>query len=358
MNKTLKCIIVIISAISVLCILTFAETVENISLTSDGAEIALSAAADGALATVDVAALNRLNVELGALNAESVSAVIVPVKDGGAAALSAQNVVYAAQKPTTDGAAEFVFRMKQSASSGIYALLVGGADSGYITRYFRAKNRNIPFDTVEGQRVEYDTYKNTLPVSLKVTDAEGFKEWTEQKDKITVSVTNGKTSVKVPQNGFSVDAESGILTVKSDICRELLPSFGDSSIGNTTDISVIISTHGVWNGAECDIIKECGIRLITPELSSEGFARGVDFDFTLYSDENMDGVIPIVTLYDGGTLVYCAKSEETVLSAGEEKNVTVRLKSADIAPSGYFTVKAMLWQGTDIKPIVTVVNFP
>ena len=47
-----------------------------------------------------------------------------------------------------------------------------------------------------------------------------------------------------------------------------------------------------------------------------------------------------------------------MLSAGEEKNVTVRLKSADIAPNGYFTVKAMLWQGTDIKPIVTVVNFP
>ena len=151
MNKTLKCIIVIISAISVLCILTFAETAENISLTSDGAEVVLSAAADGALATVDVTALNRLRVAFDKAAAENITAVIVPVKDGGATALSAQNVVYAAQKQTTDGAAEFVFRMKQSASSGIYALLVGGADSGYTARYFKAENRNIPFDTVEGQ---------------------------------------------------------------------------------------------------------------------------------------------------------------------------------------------------------------
>lgn len=358
MKKILKRLTAALISVLSLCVPMYAAEAEGIIWTADGAEVALSATADGALASVDVTALNRLRVAFDKAAAENITAVIVPVKDGDAAALSAQNVVYAAQKQTTDGAAEFVFRMKQSASSGIYALLVGGADSGYITRYFRAKNRNIPFDTVEGQRIEYDTYKNTLPVRLKVTDAEGFKEWAEQKDKITVSVTSGKTFVKAPQSGFTVDAESGILTVKSDSCRELLPSFGDSSIGNVTDISVIISTHGVWNGAECDIIKECDIRLITPELSSEGFARGVDFDFTLYSDENMDGVIPIVTLYDGGTLVYCAKGEETVLSAGEEKNVTVRLKSADIAPNGYFTVKAMLWQGTDIKPIVTVVNFP
>lgn len=357
MKKILKRFTAAVIFVFSLCVPAFAGTAD-ISLTSNGAEVALSAAADGVLASVDVTALNRLRVAFDKAAAENITAVIVPVKDGDAAALSAQNVVYAAQKQTTDGAAEFVFRMKQSASSGIYALLVGGADSGYTARYFKAENRNIPFDTVEGQYIEYDTYKNTLPIRLKVTDAEGFKEWAEQKDKITVSVTNGKTFVKAPQSGFTVDAESGILTVKSDSCRELLPSFGDSSIGNVIDISVIISTHGVWNGAECDIIKECDIRLITPELSSEGFARGVDFDFTLYSDENMDGVIPIVTLYDGGTLVYCAKGEETVLSAGEEKNVTVRLKSADIAPNGYFTVKAMLWQGTDIKPIVTVVNFP
>lgn len=357
MKKILKRFTAAVIFVLSLCVPAFAGTAD-ISWTADGAEVALSATADGVLASVDVTALNRLTVVFPGMPAESASAVIVPVNNGIAATPSAENIVYAAQKQTTDGAAEFVFRMKQSASSGTYALLAGGDDSGYTTRYFKAVNRNIPFDTVEEQCIEYDIYKNTLPVRLKITDAEGFKEWTQQKDKITVSVTNGKNTVKVPQSGFDINALTGILTVKSDSCRELLPRFGNSSIGNVIDISVIISTRGVWNGAERDIVKECSVRLITPELSSEGFARGVDFDFALYSDENMDGVIPIVTLYDGGTLVYCAKGEETVLSAGEEKKVTVRLESADIAPSGSFTVKAMLWQGTDIKPIVTVVNFP
>lgn len=343
MKRILKRFTAAVISVLSLCVPAFAGTAD-ISWTADGTEITLSETADGVLATVDVAALNRLRVAFDETAAESVLAVIVPVKDGVAAVPSAENVVYAEQKQTMDSTAEFVFRMKQSASSGTYALLAGGDDSGYVTRYFRAKNGNIPFDMVEGQHIEYDTYKDTLPVRLKVTDAEGFKEWAEQTNKITVSVKNGKTSVKVPQSGFAVDAESGILTVKSDSCRELLPRFGNTSIGNATDISVIISTHGVWNGAECDIAKECSVSLITPELSSEGFARGVDFDFTLYSDEDMDSVVPIVTLYDGGTLVYCAKGEETVLNAGEEKSVTVRLKSADIEPSGDFTVKAMLWQ--------------
>ena len=299
---------------------------------------------------------NTVKLSFGNRSVEYATLIIVPVVNGVPEEITAENTVLAMQQPVVDGTAVFSFYLKPSIKSGIYALYAGGTSSGQIIKYFNVNDKTAP-EIKPGQMFYYDDYKDSIELKLEAYSKAGFAEWAANKSDMTVKLTNGDKDTVVSNDDISFNLDAETMVIDTRHYAEVLPGFGESHDGGICQTEVSVSTPGYWGDSLIGGERTEYISLIIPDFSAAGFARGVDFDLSVYSEESLSGACPIVSLYDGDILIGCVTGEEISLSPGEEKNVKLTLKCEDFVPNDKLSVRIMLWDGTAIRPLTSYVSF-
>ena len=299
---------------------------------------------------------NTVKITFDGQSVEYASLIIVPVQDGAPAEATSENTVLAMQQPVTDGMAVFSFYLKPSVENGIYALCAGGTQSGQIVRYFEVNNKTSP-GIKQGQIFGYDEYKDSLKLELDVDNKTAFADWAANKSSMTVKLGRGEKSTVIASDDVSIDIENETLNIDTRHYAEVFPEYGEEINGGICQMELSVSTPEYWGSSLVGGEKRGYFGLIIPEFSAAGFARGVDFELSVYSEEALNSACPIVSLYDNGILIGCVTGDELTLTAGETRNVKLTLKCEDFVPSGKLAVRIMLWDGAEVRPLTSYVSF-
>ncbi|MBO5008128.1 MAG: hypothetical protein J6D26_04785 [Clostridia bacterium] len=351
----------IISSILLLpCVLASADTADRtITWTGENGVIALSDTPEEGLGAIRPMSHNSVEVVFSQETVKHATLLVVPVEDGKPQTPTPLNSALVLQKEVVNGTASFGFQLKPSVDNGIYALQVGGTGAGYVTKYFAVSDYMAP-GVVNGKIFQYDDYKNSIVLPLDVTDEDDFAKWARGTHKMSVTLSSGDTSVDVASEDITVDTAAKTIAIdtSSGAYNAVFPAEGSMPVGNVQQTTVSITHPEFWaNGVFAGSV-EGTFGLVIPEFSAEGFAKGVDFDIEVYSQGYQSQVYPIVALYDNGNLVACKRCESFDIEAETTKTITLNVKNEELAPSGSFAIKVMLWQGDEISPLTPAVTFP
>ena len=330
--------------------------ISSIRFISNGRTITLSDTDDGEFSKIDPSAPNKVSVKFGSAVPSEVTIVITETTGGASDLISEENIIYAAQQPVSNGTAEFEFYLKPRSANGIYALYISGTGCTYKAGYFGIKSKTLPFTVAEGQSFQYDEYKKSIELRLAVNDISRFKEWAAEADKTTLTLSRGGITAQISGTKLAINTDRGVITVPAQEYSAIIPDFGMAAQEFLIETNVSIGTAGWWSDNTFEGVKTGTINLMLPELSSEGLARGVDLEMVIYSDTAIENAIPLTAVYDNGRLICVKMGEMQSLNAGESKTVRMMVQCADIAPSGNFSLKSMLWRGTDIMPLTSAVK--
>lgn len=362
MTKTFKKLIacIIASILLLPCVLALADTADRtITWTGENGVIALSDTPEMALGAIRPLSYNSVEVVFSQETVKYASLLVVPVEDGKPQTPTPLNSALVLQAEVVNGTASFSFQLKPSIDNGIYAMLVGGTGLDYVTKYFAVSDFDAPA-VVSGGIFQYDDYKSSIVLPLDVTDEADFAKWARGTHKMSVTLTGGDTTVEVAGEDITVDTDAQTIAIdtSSGAYNAVFPAEGSKPEGNIQQTTVSIAHPEFWADGVFAGPVEGTFGLIIPEFSAEGFAKGVDFDIEVYSNLFQSHVYPIVALYDGGNLVACKMCEPFDIEAETTKTVTLNIKNEELAPSGNFEIKVMLWQGEEISPLTPAVIFP
>ncbi len=354
-KKPTVCLLVVM--VLLCCIPTFA--VENISVewnTSDGS-ISLADTLDGEIPTTNNLAHNTVKVTYAGKNEGVATLIIVPVINGEAVEPTPENTVLVTQELWTEGEATFGFYLKPSIGNGIYAMHLGGMYDTYITKYFRVNIDRAP-KLAKGQILQYDDYKNEITLKFKTSSDESFERWTTQKSNMTVSLSAGEKFAEIHNDDITFDAVNGTMTIDTTDYGEILPSFGSRVEGNIQQTTISIATQDYWGDDGLGSPVEETFGLVIPEISAEGFAQGIDVEITVASNADMQGVSPIIALYDNNVIVDCLITEEIDLVKDVDSVLPIKFKCDGVSESGNFVIKVFLWDSSEVRPITPIIKFP
>ncbi len=328
----------------------------SIEWTANGKPMYLSDTPGDTLSVINLSMDNNLKVYFTDGNVEYASVIIVPVEGGTAEEPTPENSAVVMQVPVTDGVAEFNFQLKSSSRDGVYVLYTGGTGIGYLPGYFEVNDKMSPVPA-KGQILQYDDYKDGIELKLIPKNNTGLEKWAADKESINVKLSNGEQTVTVdPEHiGFSFEDETMLISTLG--CVDVIPAFG-SPTESITDMEITISTPGYWFKDELGGTIKSGFKLVMPEFSSDGFKEGVPFRIDLYSEDELTGANAIVALYDGGSLVDFTQVDDIAISAGETKTIPITMQSDNLAESGKFSLKVLLWNGFSAEPLTSFVLFP
>lgn len=332
-----------------------ASTVKSVDWKTEMGTVVLSDTPTGPRSAINCSWQNNVKISLGG-TADYAAIYIVPIQEGIPAEATSENTVLAMQQPVTDGMAVFSFYLKPSVENGIYALCAGGIQSGQIVRYFEVNNKTSP-GIKQGQIFGYDEYKDSLKLKLDVDNKTAFADWAANKSSMTVKLDRGGKSTVIANDDVSIDIENETLNIDTRHYAEVFPEYGEEINGGICQMELSVSTPEYWGSSLVGGEKTGYFSLIIPEFSAAGFARGVDFELSVYSEEALNSACPIVSLYDNGILIGCVTGDELTLTAGETRNVKLTLKCEDFVSSGKLAVRIMLWDGAEVRPLTSYVSF-
>lgn len=330
--------------------------ISSVSFESNGQTITLSDTATGSMSAISADAKNTVTVTFNTSAVKYATLVAVRTENDAAMALEPENIVYAKQVNSEGRKAVFEFCLKPGTEAGVYALYAGGSGLTTQTAYFKVENAYLPFDITAGQVYQYDDYKDGIDLRLRVTDATRFEMWATLGSAISINLTQGDKTASISGADVQINADTGIISIPYSKLQSICPQFGESHDGGKCRVDVSISTDGYYADSNMNTEKVGVIKFVIPEISSDGFKSGVDFSFTVTAAEAITGARPIVAVYDRENLVCCAEGETADYYAGETKTVTVRVQSGNISPSSSFRLKAMLWNGSSLIPLVMPVS--
>lgn len=346
-----------VAAMLLLYVPVCAAEIESIVWETELEEIVLPTSMGGELPLVHPKSLEGIVVSFSGGDTEYASITMVPVADGAATAPVADNIVLIAQQAVSEGSARFGFYPKPTIENGIYAIHAGGTGAEYVTGYLEVSDAEIPaFE--DKQVLQYDDYKENIKLKFEVTDQSEFEEWITNKDNITVTLNGGGKFAEVNPGDFEFNSKEGTISIKTADYADIFPAFGSRPDKNIQQTEISVSSPGYWAGGKFGGAQKSNFGLVIPEISAEGFAEGVDFELVLYAEKGLSEAVPIIAVYDNGILVCSALGDEVELEAGIEKNIPVTVKCTNLKPSGSFSVKALLWQGSSIMPLTSIVKFP
>ncbi len=355
MRKSLRRILalMIVTVFMIPCVSAFATaTITNVEWTTPlGGTVTLSDSPYGDLPVFSRVTYNNVKVTFSDDTVTEAILSIVPVVGGVPADISTGNVGTVMQESVEGKEVTFAFDFSAFMEDGVYAAYIGGADAAKMLGYFKVTDAHM-FSLVEGQNFQYDDYKNSLDLKFDVFDSTEFASWEAKKDQMYIKLTDGLNTVFVDPADITFDTEEGIVSIASSSYQKLIPAFGTQLFGNITQCEATIYVPGYM-----EMIKG-KFGLVTPDISSEGFANGVKFDFQIYSATAVPQARCLLGIYDDGHLVSYQVGDVISLQANVDNRVSMTVKQDGIQPSGKFSVKAMLWKGTDVIPLATVIKFP
>lgn len=331
--------------------------IESILWETELGAVDLSNTPSGKLSAIQNGVLNTVTVAFAGENVGYASLIIVPVINGVAETLSAENIVLAQQQPITDGNATFNFYLKPSVEDGVYAMYAGGTNAEYEVKYFMVGTRYAP-DFKGGEILQYDEYKNNIILGFHVGGNVDFIDWAGQKNDMKVTLSVGAKTAEISPENIEFDVENKTICINMQNYQQLLPAFDTVIDGNIQTAKLAITTPGYWVGDEFGGTLTGSFGMTAPKFSAKGFAEGVDFEIELYSETALSGANAIIALYDDGTLVDCMLENGVDLEAGETKTILLTLQSKSVRESGKLSLKVMLWDRLSAQPFTSFVVFP
>ncbi len=323
----------------------------TISWITELGEAVLSSTADGRHSTITSSLLNSVEITYPG-GAEGLASLMITPAD---AEQTVENAVLLLQEPIIDGKASFKFYLKPSTENGVYALWAGATGKGDITKYIGISD-NVAPKIVSGQILQYDDYKNNIKIKLKSNAGTDFEEWTAADMRVTISSGGNSVEVEKQHIRFNIEDETMSIATFEGAYDEILPV---SPIeGNIQQAEISIVTQGYWGDSEFNGAVKGSFKMVMPEFSADGFKEGVPFEIDVYSDDDLVGANAIVALYDDDSLVDFAQVENIVVSAGETKTIPITMQSENLAESGKFSLKVLLWNGFSAEPLTSFVLFP
>lgn len=359
MIKKLKKLVVFVFTAMVLlpCMPAFADTIEDVVWTTGKKTIILSDTSDGNYSAVGDAELNSIEVIFADAEAKYASYAVVPVTDGKPENITTENAVLISQQPVADGVSKLNFHFKPETEKGVYALIVGGTNTEYVTKYFCISDSFMP-TLLPGKNFQYDDYKNGIDLSFDVSENVNFSNWVNEKNNMFVKISTNDKTAEINSDDIVFDVEKQTMFVNLSNYQNILPEFDTVIENNIQQATVSITTPGYVNEIDGKNTITGTVGLITPELSSKGFEGGVEFDITLYSENDLSDVYPIIAVYDGEILVHCFMGDKVSLLAGETKEIPIKFSRSGLKPSGKFSIQVMLWEDARMKPMTSYVVFP
>lgn len=345
------------SSVLLACTSAFADTIESITWTTGDKEIKLSDTSEGEHSIVGNAGLNSIEVLFADAEAKFASFVVVPVTDGNPEEITTENTILVSQQPVIEGVSKLNFHFKPETEKGVYALLIGGTNTEYVTKYFGINDSFLP-TLISGENFQYDEYKNGISLGFDVPENVNFSNWVNEKDKMTVKISTNNKTAEINSDDIVFDIEKQTMFVNLSNYPEILPEFDTVIENNIQQATVSITTPGYVNEKDGKSTITGTVGLITPELSSKGFEGGVEFDITLYSENDLNDVYPIIAIYDDEILVHCFMGDKVSLLAGETEEIPIKFSRSGLKPSGKFSIQVMLWEDARMKPMTSYVVFP
>lgn len=335
----------------------FSVSDRSIEWTADGKAKTLANSPSGNLSVISRTMSNVLKITFRDTNVKYASVIIVPVTEGVAEEPTGENVVFAKQQAVTNGACEIPFSLKPSTKDGIYALYTGATGTNDTVGYFQVSSKAAPI-VVENQMFQYDDYKESIKLNLSSASDSDFDAWAADKVNLAVKLKRGSLSADIDPQYIKISKADKTMAISALGYTGIIPSLTEAIEGNIAEAEVWITSPGYWANGEFGGTEKRTVKLVAPALSADGFKAGVPFDIELYSGNDLSGANAIVALYDDGLLVDFVQEENISISAGETKNVSVTVQSDGLKPSGRFSLKVMLWNGTTAEPLTSFVLFP